>query len=118
MNINGVSLVVEKDGTRLDDDEELVFVKGEPILLLGKDEIWISEESALSSARSLSTATTVTVSSCNDSETDFEGSLNEVDRMPLVIVDHNSEIFWQQFDIWSTLHKKELNDLEKGNTLI
>lgn len=111
-----MSLVLESDGTLLDSDEELLFVKDQPIVLLQKDQHWISEDSV--SSLNFSTATTETVGSiCSGADMGLDtDTIEDVSKMPLVIVDHNSEIYWQQFDIWSNVSPKIISDLEKGKT--
>lgn len=49
LEINGVQLVIEKDGTPVDDDDVLNVVKSEVMLLLGEGEIWLPSQTLFNS---------------------------------------------------------------------
>lgn len=119
LNIQGVSLVIEKDGTRIDNAEELLLVKNDPIIMLEMGQMWTSEDCSSSVCTNLSTTTTLTVSSNDSEELDTYNLENVADQnLPLVIIDHNSEMCWRQFDIWKSIPEKIMGDLREGNYLI
>lgn len=113
--MQGVSLAIENDGTRVDNDEELLFVKDQALVVLEADQVWTSEDCS-STCTNISSATTLTVNSMSSDVMD-DNTFEEVDleKMPLVIVDHNSEMCWRQFNIWKNIPNKLMKDLNAGN---
>ncbi|CAH0554613.1 unnamed protein product [Brassicogethes aeneus] len=111
LNVNGVSLVIEKDGTRVDEDEELIMVKDDPLILLEKDQFWVAENSLHPNPTSIeetqSLAQIIT-------EAEIDLNLNEIQNMPLVIFDQNSEMFWKEFNLWKHVSLKNIENLENG----
>ncbi|XP_029663033.1 LOW QUALITY PROTEIN: uncharacterized protein LOC115235398 [Formica exsecta] len=117
-NIKGIAgsvLVMEKDGTRVDDDDVLKFCAGETFMLLQPEESWsIQNEIELNKASSASLA-----SSLND-ETffSFSSSSRSISSPTNEISDNNIQSRnknWNSFRIlWDNLESTVIEELQNG----
>ncbi|XP_050312063.1 uncharacterized protein LOC126747450 [Anthonomus grandis grandis] len=110
--INGSSLVLEEDGTPID-NECLSFVKEKTFTLLAKDEKWFKISSECGSTSS-SMATTVTVESDYSKLTASDATGNSSIEITTV-TDCNTEYYWHTFEIpYEALSEEHKQLLEKG----
>lgn len=118
---------MESNGTPVNDDEILELIKSEILILLTKNEQWISIEAAsIGSAASTLTVTSADVTSdANTSNSDINNetilvdiqnstAFNVLSSTP-IIMDANFEYTWTHLDIpWSRIPQSFLQLLETG----
>ncbi|KAM0734103.1 hypothetical protein ACS0PU_012468 [Formica fusca] len=117
LGINGYTLVMEKDGTNVDDNDVLKFCSGEIFMLLQSEEFW----SPQNETELHSTASCDTLSIHSDSMSIFSSSSSTRHVSSPTTVSHikiqsdNNEI-WTSFHIpWDNLEPTVLKELEVGN---
>ncbi|KAJ3639917.1 hypothetical protein Zmor_003245 [Zophobas morio] len=103
LQIDGSTLVLETDGTVIDDETVLKMVEKEVLILLTKEECWVSADVALASASFISQASTVTISSSSSSSHELSPFETEENKT------------WVDFEIpWQCLPKSVIRECEEG----
>ncbi|KAK4879281.1 hypothetical protein RN001_007427 [Aquatica leii] len=113
LEINGHELVLEKDGTAVDEDAILFLVKDEVFILLEEGEEWLQDESC-SSVSSCSTLTLQSnLSEINkDLDLDIENDNINILELPIVVL---KESTWDEFIIpWEKLQDEVLEACGEG----
>lgn len=118
LGINGIIIVLEKDGTVIDDDNVLKFCSNEILLLLQPEECWSPPQHELHSMASCDTLSVH--SSLTDSPSFSSSSSSRLDLSPKhvshAISQFNTEETWTNFCIpWESLEPSVLKELEAGN---
>ncbi|CAH0563177.1 unnamed protein product [Brassicogethes aeneus] len=134
-NINGAKLVLQKDGTDIDDDIILEHFKDEVLLLLKTGQFWdggldgiLTLNDNRSTTTSTSTASTASVTLVNDYE-DTDSIIEVPAKAPLggevmessedstitLTIDCNSNVLWKLFEVpWEILPKNIYDACDKG----
>ncbi|XP_063924385.1 uncharacterized protein LOC135138353 isoform X2 [Zophobas morio] len=107
MKIHGTSLVLESDGTEIEDDDTLMDIKKETLMLLQDNEIWYDGPSVpLEPVHSFASADTLSVS---------DSSLSSISRASTPDTERLSENPWEEFEIpWSRMSSFVIKDCEAG----
>lgn len=121
LQINGSSLVLESNGTPID-EEILPYVKSEILLLLESNEIWRpiknEAENRADSNSSLPSTITVTSSLANEEAKESESSSSDKSQQELdisYIVNCNSEHYWSSVEVpWNQLSSQQIEELDNG----
>lgn len=92
LEIDGSTLVIEKDGTPITDDDILLYLKDELMLLLTKSEIWCPASSIDSKEQTTSLTPSSSNSTVTVADTESESSNEPVINIPIINVDSNFEI--------------------------
>ena len=113
LGINGSALVIEKDGTNVDDNDVLKFCSGETFILLQAEEVW-SPQTELHSMASSDTLI------LNDSMSSFSSSSSTRHASSPITISHktqsDNEEIWTHFCIpWDKLESTVIKELEAGN---
>lgn len=118
LGINGSTLVMEKDGTNIDDNDVLKFCSGETFILLQTEEFWLPQNEmelhSMASRDTLSVDSMSTLSS--SSSTRHISSPITVSHIEVQSKSDNDENDWTSFRIpWNNLESSVLTELEAGN---
>jgi len=113
LGIVGSILVLEKDGTIVDDNEVLKFCSGEILMLLWPEESWsVQNESAVnisSDSASLTSSLTEEPFSPSSSSLSISSPINEISN-------NKQNEFWKNFQIpWNYLEPTVLKELQNGS---
>ncbi|XP_067210498.1 uncharacterized protein [Linepithema humile] len=114
LGIVGSVLVIEKDGTIIDDNKVLKFCSGEILMLLRPEESWsVQNETAV-----MSSDTASLTSSLNE-ETFSPSSSSLSILSPINQISNNKQVeleFWINFQIpWNNLESTALKELQNGS---
>lgn len=120
LDITGSTLVMEKDGTVVNDDDVLKFCSGETFMLLQQEESWLSpnetelQSMVLNFDNSSSLISTLSDSTSESSYTSTSTSRNV--SLPINPSQVHNEETWTNFQIpWNALESTVLKELETGN---
>ncbi|CAH0559188.1 unnamed protein product [Brassicogethes aeneus] len=126
IDVNGSTLVLERNGTPINEDEVLIFLKNDILMLLAKNEQWGPSEQSLGSASTLTVSsvneiTDTSINDMSDGSTLNNSILAEISDNTFmninapVIVDANLEYTWAHLDVsWSKIPSNHLSLLESG----
>ncbi|XP_067212754.1 uncharacterized protein [Linepithema humile] len=114
LDINGSTLVMEKDGTNIDDNDVLKFCSGETFMLLQAEEFWLPQNET--ELHNMASCDTLSV----DSMSTFSSSSSTRHLSSPKTVSHNVQLnnddVWTSFRIpWHNLEFTVLKELEAGN---
>ncbi|CAH0564387.1 unnamed protein product [Brassicogethes aeneus] len=123
LQINGKKLVLEKDGTEIDDNEVLLLIKEETLIILEDNEKWMSL--GISTPSSTSTETIVSDPSYSEiipiginSELTYINNENlDIINMEIINLDSvsNSEYMWNNYQVpWEKIPEHMVKMCERG----
>lgn len=111
LGINGLTLVMEKDGTNVDDNDVLKFCSGETFMLLQAEELWLPQNDV----------ELHNIASCDiQNDGSFSSSSSIYASSPITVshikIQSNNDEIWTSFRIpWDNLEPTVLKELEAGN---
>lgn len=122
LGIEGTTIVLEKDGTLIDDNDVLKFCFAEILILLQPEEHWSPPQQETAELHSMASGDTLSVhSSLTDSQS-FSSllSCSRFDLSPKHVShtkpQSDTEKIWKKFCIpWCSLEPTMLKELEAGN---
>lgn len=113
MAIDGTNLVLEADGTFIDDNDSLQILSREIFILLQKNEIWCKEKDDVELSKN-SLPSTITIASEENYSDMSQSSSTETITTANIPVNEN---FWKQYDIpWNKLPSDIKCEIDKGNS--
>ncbi|CAH0563115.1 unnamed protein product [Brassicogethes aeneus] len=118
-SLNGSTLVLESNGTPVEQDEVLLILKSEILILLASGEQWIppdAQKSLESTNGVCSLTTTETISTFSTkSFSEKNNTLVDITNTPVVLADANFEFIWANFEVpWQKIPYNLIEILELG----